>query len=60
MLLRETRRIVPGEEISLAVARKDLDRSSSLHAEVASETTLFPRLLVWVDDLLKGRSAGCR
>jgi hypothetical protein len=60
LLLRETRRVVPGEEISLAVARKDLDGSSSLHTEVASETTLFPRLLVWVDDLLKGRSAGCR
>jgi hypothetical protein len=59
-LIRETRRMVPGEEVSLAVAREDLDGGSSLHAEVAADTVLGAKLGVWVDDLLKRRNVGCR
>lgn len=59
-LIRETRRLVPGEELSLALARKDLESGSRLHGEVAAETILGPKLTVWVDDLLRGASLGCR
>lgn len=59
-LIRETRRIVPGEEVSLGVAREDLETGSRLEAEVASETGLGSKLRVWVDDLFSGASAGCR
>ncbi len=59
-LIRETRRIVPGEEVAFAVARQDLEEGSSLHAELAPEIPLGSKLTVWVDDLLQGRSVGCR
>jgi hypothetical protein len=59
-LVREIRRIVPGEEVSFAVAREDLEGGSSLHAEVAADSFRGAKLSVWVDDLLQRRNLGCR